>query len=108
MSKSLSEREVALAMDRVPLHASRGGHLAYTKLKFNRAPQWSEARPFADSLSLIRENTGGRQVTQVSLASGITAWNKLNKVGYTAEQCEAAAYKLRAMLSQLRCTSEET
>jgi hypothetical protein len=92
------------SMGQLPRAAGKKDQIIhYPKIKFGRSPDWKHARPLAKAVAVLIGATNGTQVAQNMLANGILKWVEDEKMGFDADEVEKTAYKLRALMSQLRC-----
>ena len=86
----------------LPAKAWEYGKLVKVKsLNFRRAPQWDKVQLLAPALHTLLERSKGKQVRQKSFAASLKKWAHDDKLHYTADALDTAAFTLRCIVAQL-------
>ena len=95
--------EVAQALDMLPGVVGATVLVKYEQVNFKRSPVWIAGQPYCRTLSRLLDFTGGQNIKQSSLLESVRSWAQDNglSVDVDVRECERAAYRLRAMVSQL-------
>ena len=95
-------------LDFLPHRGAATQIVKYNDVTFKHNPKWSEVKPYVKCIQNILKLTDGRQINQVSCRDGIMFWVKKNDLQFNESTCEAAAYALRAMISQMTYFKRKT
>lgn len=90
----------------IQIASTIGNIFSYSKPCFSSRPEWGQINVHRTLLHDWFEASGGFCVRQTTVTRQLTAFCAATKIDCTAKEAEAAVYRLRAMMSQMRDTKK--